>query len=354
MLEQRTRLSFRHDGPDLTPRFVAQWLRGVAEAQTLRADSYLLGGAIADFERAFADLVGKEKAIFMPTGTLANHLAIRALARGRNRILVQERGHIYNDSGDCLQKLSGFNLVPLGKGRATFTLDEVREAIEVAAHARVRVDPGVLVIETPVRRLYGARFDHAEMVRICAFCRKHGIGLHLDGARIFIESAYTGIPVRDYTALFDTVYVSLYKTFGTPCGAVLAGPAQLLDGLHHERRMFGGALNQGWMFTAMAQDSLVGSPVRFHEVVAASERFKARLRGLPGLTVTDVPDGTNICRLDLDRDAEGFRTRLEASGVGLPDPEAGGFYLRMNESLLGEALESVVERFRQALQGDGA
>jgi threonine aldolase len=354
MRDPGTSLSFRHDGPDLTPRFLAHWLRGIAQARTMAADSYLLGGAIADFEAAFAALVGKERAIFMPTGTLANHLAVRALARGRDRVLVQERGHIYNDAGDCLQRLSGLSLVPLGKGRASFTLDEVREAVEVAGQARVRVDPGVLVIETPVRRLYGARFDHAEMVRICAFCRERGIGLHLDGARIFIESAYTGIPVKDYAALFDTVYVSLYKSFGTPCGAMLAGPSRLLEGMHHERRMFGGALNQGWMFAAMAQDTLVGSPARLAEMVAVSEQFKARLRGLSGLRLTEVPDGTNVCRLEVDRDAAGFRSRLEASGIGLPDPEGGAFYLRMNESLLGEPTEGVVECFRKALQGEGA
>ena len=86
--------------------------------------------------------------------------------------------------------------------------------------ARVATPVGVISIESPVRRAHGEVFDFAEMQRIAAFARERRIGLHLDGARVFLATAYTGITPAEYSALFDTVYVSLYKYFNAAGGAV--------------------------------------------------------------------------------------------------------------------------------------
>lgn len=351
MPDSKPEVSFRYDSPELSPQAVAEeWLRSSFESE-LKADSYMLGGSVQAFEDAFASYVGKEKAVLIPTGTLANHLAVRSLTRGGGRVLVQERGHLYNDSGDCLQRLSGLNVIPLGRDRATFRLEEVQEAVQMAGASRVRVEVGALVIETPVRRKQGEMFDQGEMQRICDYARGQGIGLHLDGARIFIASAYTGIPVREYAAGFDTIYVSLYKYLGTPCGAVLAGSASLLEGIHHERRMFGGALNQGWMFTASVMSAIEGFQSRFAGVISASEQFKDRLRKTTGLSILDIPNGTNVSRLELPEgyDISGFRMRLGSFGVLLPEPEKNSFHLKMNESILTLPVEDLVERFSRAL-----
>ena len=344
-------VSFRYDAPEPSAREFADAFALLLRDRPARLDAYTLGGTVEVFEQACARLLGKEKAVFMPTGTLANHLAVRALAQGRSRVLVQEQGHLFNDSGDCLQRLSGFNAVPLGHGRAGFTLEEVQGALRSAGSSRVRVDIGAIVLETPVRRQHGALFDQGELTRICAFARAQGIGLHLDGARIFIASAYTGIPVADYAAAFDTVYVSLYKYFGSPCGAVLAGPAALLEGIHHERRMFGGALNQAWMFAAAALANLDGFAERFGRAVAVSEDLKGRLRRLPGCSVSDIPQGTNVFRLHLAAglDPAAFQARLAAAGILLPQPEADAFYLKVNESLLAMPAEALAGHFGVAL-----
>src|SRR5207248_10313447 len=135
------------------------------------------------------------------------------------RVLVQRESHIYNDTGDCAQELSGLTLIPLAAERASFTLAEVEAEIARLPGARVATPVGVISIESPVRRLQGQVFDFAEMQRITAFAREHRIGLHLDGARIFLASAYTGIPPASYAALFDIVYVSLYKYFNAAAGA---------------------------------------------------------------------------------------------------------------------------------------
>src|SRR5436305_14179036 len=186
-------------------------------------DDYSRDGVVAKLEARMAELLGKEAAMFMPTGTLANHLALRLLARNGRRVLVQRESHLYCDEGDGAQQLSGLNLVPLAAGRAGFTLEEVLAEAAAPADARVAIPVGAISIETPVRRMDGAGFDFAEMRRIAGFAREHGLGLHLDGARLLIESAYTGVAPAAYAALFDTVYVSLYKYLNAAAGPVLAG-----------------------------------------------------------------------------------------------------------------------------------
>src|SRR5947199_10453966 len=102
-----------------------------------------------------AVLLGKEAAVFMPSGTLANHLALRLLAPRGRRVIVQYESHLYNDEGDCAQQLSGLTLVPLAPGRAGFTLAEAEAAVAGPPEVRVAVPVGALSIETTVRRVAG-------------------------------------------------------------------------------------------------------------------------------------------------------------------------------------------------------
>ena len=102
-------------------------------------------------------------------------------------------------------------------------------------------------------------FDWDEAKRISAFARDKGIAMHLDGARLFIASAYTGISPAEYSAHFDTVYVSLWKYFNCGIGAILAGPKRVLDGMFHVRRMFGGNLAVGWNAALVARHFMTGS-----------------------------------------------------------------------------------------------
>src|SRR5204862_3441357 len=136
-------------------------------------------GVVAELEARMATLLGKEAAVSMPSGTLANHLALRLLARDGRRVLVQRESHLYNDEGDCAQQLSGLTLVPLADGRATFTLDEAAAEIAAPPDARVAIPVGAVSIDTPVRRAAGEAFDFAEMRAISRYARERGIGLHL-------------------------------------------------------------------------------------------------------------------------------------------------------------------------------
>jgi len=338
------------DGIPLSAGEYGALLARLAEAPGVERDEYSRGGAVAALEAQFASLLGKEAAVFMPTGTLANHVAVRALAGERRRVVVQETSHLYNDSGDCAQQLSQLNLVPLAPGEATFRWEDVERLLERTASGRVALAVGALSVESPVRRLHHATFDFEEMKHVSAKARERGIRLHLDGARLFVAAAYSGRSPAEYASLFDTVYVSLWKCFNAASGAILAGPRAVLDDLYHVRRMFGGALWGAWPHAAVARHFVEGYVERLREAVTVAEGLLVRLASEPAFGVTRVPNGTSGVRLDVKTaDPEAFRTRLRQRGIALPPPEGGGFWLRVNETLRGASPEALSNAFRAAL-----
>lgn len=339
------------DGIAITPREYATLLNRLCQARDVAEDSYLLGGEVEAFEKHWATLLGKEAAVFMPSGTLANQLALRALAGTKRRVIVPEMSHIYNDTGDACQTLSGLTLMPLAPGRATFTKADVEAVLSRTAGGRVATDVGAIVIESPIRRLSGQMFDWDETQRISALARDRGIGMHLDGARLFIASAYTGIPPADYAAAFDTVYVSLWKYFNGGIGAILAGPKRVLDGMFHVRRMFGGNLAVGWNAAVVARHYMDGFEGRLKSAVQTSETVYAALAQHPRFAIERIPNGTNLARLTFKgvSGAEVAR-RLGARGVVMSAPAGPAtITLAVNETWNRMPAADLIDAFETSL-----
>ena len=337
------------DGVGLSPVQYAALLTRLLDEKAMTPDSYSLGGIAEELEAQCARVLGKERAIFMPTGTLANHMAVRALANGTSRVIVQEQSHFYQDEGDCAQTLSNLTLMPLATGRATFTADDVQHLIDQTKGARVVSRVSVLAVETPVRRKQGEHFDSVELGKIIALARREGIRLHLDGARLFLQAAYTGESVAAYAKPFDTVYVSLYKYFNAASGAILAGPRDIIDGMYHGRRMFGGGLNTVWPFAIVALHYLDGFSERYGQAVRISEDWIRGLGQHDGFTIDRIPSGTNLFRLRVrGTDPVAFQKRLATRGVMLPAPQGDAFLVGVNETLNRTTAPELTDAFVRA------
>jgi threonine aldolase len=339
------------DGIGITPREHAALLNRLCQDTEVAEDNYLLGGEVEIFERHWATLLGKETAVFMPSGTLANQLALRALAGPRRRVIVPEMSHIYNDTGDACQTLSGLTLLPLAPGRATFTTADVEAVLTRTAGGRVATDVGAIAIESPIRRLSGQMFDWDEAKRICAMARDKGIGTHLDGARLFIASAYTGISPAEYSAPFDTVYVSLWKYFNGGIGAILAGPKRALDGMFHTRRMFGGNLATGWNAALVARHFMVGFEGRLKSAVQISEAFYSAMAKHPRLSIERIPNGTNLTRITFKGvSPAAVAKRLAGRGIAMSGPAAPGtITFGVNETWNRMSAADLIRAFEAAL-----
>jgi threonine aldolase len=240
--------------------------------------------------------------------------------------------------------------MPLGAGRATFSADDVQRVLDDTKAARVVSRVSAISIETPVRRKQGERFDPAELKKILAIARRDGIRLHLDGARLFLESAYSGESVAEYCKPFDTVYVSLYKYFNAASGAILAGRREIIDGMYHGRRMFGGGLNHVWPFALVAHHYFNGFGERYGRAVKVSEEWIAKLRQNERFAIDRVPLGTNLFRLRVrGTEPAAFRTRLETSGVLISAAQDGTFLVGVNETLNRTSAAALTDAFVRAL-----
>ena len=332
------------DGLGLSPSELADTWTQLATKGEIEPDSYSNGGTVEHLETACAVALGKERAVFMPTGTLANHLAVRELAGGTGRAIVQAESHLYNDSGDCVQNLTNMPLVALGVNQASFSVEHLDTAVERAQTGRVETPIRVISIETPVRRRFGETFDGNQLERVVAFAKQREISLHLDGARIFLQAAYENRPVSDYTAPFDTVYVSLYKYFNAPSGAILAG-------MFHTRRMFGAGLPAAWPFAAIAHHYLPGFTTRFRRAVDTSEAWVELISNHDAFVVERIKSGTNLLRLRVTgTDPQLFRAKLERAGIVIGRPRGTGqFLIAVNETWNRRPADEIATVFVEAL-----
>ena len=348
------RVNFTSDGLQLNPRDYASLLHEIATTQELEPDNYSLGGEIAKLEALFAERLGKQAAMYVPTGTLANHLAVRTLAGTHRRVIVQAESHLYNDSGDGATTLSGLNLIPLGEGSTGIALDDVKRAVERARGGRVELAVGAISIENPVRRRNHEMVEPAELDRLCDYAREQGIRLHLDGSRLFNLPQHSGRSVREHAARFDTVYVSLWKHFNGASGAILAGDASFIDGLFHARRMFGGALPQAWSQIAPVPRYLDGYEANYARAWQAADEVIALLEAAPGIKSRKLEHGTSLFFLKTPAvDAERVVARASERGIGLarPRPDTGEFPMLVNTSILRQTPADIARSLLDALTG---
>ena len=346
---------FRGDGEPKTPSTMLQRLAEFDQKFTLEDDSYSLGGNVEQLEKKCAEMLGKEAVVFMPTGTLANHLAIRKLCGVKPRAIVQEQSHLYNDSGDCVTQLSNINLVPLAKACPYFTLEALKAAVAQAETGRVVNPVGAVMVESPVRRQSGKIMPFDAMKAVTDYCRDKQIGSHLDGARLYMMSGTTGILPADYAALFDTVYVSLYKYFGAPFGAILAGTAEFTDGLYHDRRMFGGGLASANFAAALALRGIDGFEERFNRAMARATTLFDKINALEGINVERFEHGSNIfpLKLESDVDSKGFVKTLEEHSVSVSPPDGDHsrrIMLTVNPTILRQDIQCLRFAFERAIE----
>ncbi|MEO8002236.1 MAG: beta-eliminating lyase-related protein [Arenimonas sp.] len=330
-------VDFTTDGLGLNPGEYAAQLHEAVSTGNFESDYYSNGGVIAELEKKFAKHLGKEAAIFLPTGTLANHLAVRKLAGGDRRILVQAESHFYNDSGDCAETLSDLNLIPLAQGRSTIELAEVRQWVERSAGGRVPSKVGVISIESPVRRRNHEMVDFDELQRVCAYAREQGIRLHMDGARMFNLPLHSGKSVKDYAALFDSVYVSLWKHFNAASGAILAGDAKFIEGLFHVRRMFGGSLPHAWPQVAVASQYVDSYEADYAKAWKAAGQLIVLLQQDARFKIEKMPNGTSKFLLSISGiTPELISERALKRGLLLPhtNPDDGIFQMQVNPTIL--------------------
>ncbi len=333
-------------------------LQKINMVKQIEPDRYGVGGVVADLEKKFEEITGKEKAIFMPTGTMANQLAIAALSDENAKVIVQETSHVNRDEADAAQTVFGKRLIPLAKQAAYFTAAELEQAVIYHKTAEAFNSAiGCVSIENPVRRADGRLIPLGEIKKISAYCRSNNIKMHLDGARIYMAAAWSGVPVKEYTGYFDTVYISLYKYLGASAGAILCGTGEVIGRMEHLMKIHGGTMYRNWTNAAMALHRLNGMESRLQNAKDRSAEIFEAINRLNAIKVTPLDGGTNIYALVLDKKINGklfAQTLHNKFGIRMPLPDANNEYkISVNETLLYKETAAVIAAFKDSLKEAG-
>ena len=273
---------------------------------------------VNELERRTAELLGHEAALFLPTATMANQIALRVLSRPGAELIAEERTHIlvYEAGGPAVH--SGLVMLGLPGVAGRITPEQVRRAV---AGADPPLQPaGVLVLENNHRSSGGRVWPLDELRSVIDEGRDLGLAIHLDGARLFNAAVSSGVPTAEFGRLADTVTVCFSKGLGCPLGAVLAGPSETIERAWVEKFRFGGALRQAGIVAAGALYALD------HHVERLAEDH-ARARTLAeGLAEAGLPVDPN---------------EVECNFVGIPvepvglDPDEARARIREHGVLVG-------------------
>ena len=250
-------------------------MRAAIAAAPVGDDQYGEDPTVNRLQQHVAQLFGKEASIFLPSGTMANQVALRVLTRPGDDVIVSRESHaVWHETGGSAAN-AGVQFTEVGS-RGVFTADEFTAAIKPRGH--VIYPPTSLVeIENTHNRSGGVIFPQAEAAAVCAAARERSIATYLDGARLWNVSAATRQPLAALAAPFDLVGASLSKGLGAPGGSMLAGTRELIDKAVRYRRMLGGAMRQSGIFAAAGLHAIEQHMERLAEDHANAQRFAERL-----------------------------------------------------------------------------
>lgn len=272
-------------------------------------------------EARTAEILGKEAALFMPTGTMTNQVALRTHTEAGDEILADVGAHIYLNEAGAPAALSGLLVRPLMGVHGVFTADAVRGALRMKhrfSPSTIEAPTKLVAVENTHNGGGGTVWPTESLAEVAEAARSHDLKLHLDGARLWNASIASGVPEADLAAPFDSVSVCFSKGLGAPVGSALAGRAAVIERARRFRQMFGGGLRQAGVLAAGALHAL-----EHHRAGLAHDHEKARvlaaaLARLHGIELDVARVQTNILRFRVTAlGAAEFVERAYARGVHL-------------------------------------
>jgi len=303
---------------------------------------------VNELERRTAEVLGKEAAVYMPSGTMTNQVAIRAHTESGDEILIEADGHSFFYEGGGPAALSGVTCRLIAGVRGVFTGDDVRAALRPpnVHFPRTRL----VCVENTHNRGGGTVWPIETIAEVAAVARDAGLARHLDGARLWNASIASGIPEARYAEHFDSVSVCFSKGLGAPVGSVLAGGAEFIARARRFRKVFGGGMRQAGIIAAGALYGLDHHRRRLAEDHANAKALAEGIAGLGGVDLDPATVQTNIVVLGVRSiPAADLAKRLHAAGVFVLATGPDTVRAVTSLQVAGEDIPAAVEAFRSVL-----
>ncbi len=289
--------------------------RAIAEAEV---GDDVLGDdpTIIHLQERVAELMGKEAALFVPSGSMANQVAIRALTQPGDEIIAHTESHFYQYEAGASFAISGCSVRFTEGAGGIFDADQVRACTRPAdSHF---APSRLVVIENTQNRGGGTIWPVEAIEGIHAVATEHGLSMHLDGARLMNACVATGRAPAEYARYFDSVSMCFSKGLGAPVGSAVAGSANLIGRVHRFRKMFGGGMRQSGILAAAAIYALDHNIERLAVDHANAKRLAEAIAEMPNLDIDPAKVETNIVYFEVPAARGGAKhlcDRLRAEGV---------------------------------------
>jgi threonine aldolase len=286
-------------------------MRAAIAAAPVGDDQFGEDPSVNELQTRVAALLGKEAALWLPTGTMANQVALRSMTRPGDDVIASGDAHVFGSETGAAAANSGVQITTIGE-HGVFGSEEFLEAVKPRGH--IVFPPTTLVtIENTHNRSGGIVFPQAKAQRICEAARERGIGSYLDGARLWNAAVATGEAPATLAAPFDLVGVALSKGLGAPAGALLAGSRAQIERCHRYRRMSGGAMRQVGLLAAAGLYAIEHHYARLAEDHANARCIAERLSHSARVHIDLARVQTNILVFDLAPDAPTAETLVAAA-----------------------------------------
>jgi threonine aldolase len=308
-------------------------------------------------EETVAALLGKEAAVFVPSGTMGNQIALQLHTRRGDEVVIGEDAHLVADESGAGAAWAGVQFRAAGRG-GLFSPDDLRAAIQEPDMHCPR--QSLVALENPHNRAGGRVFPAADVAGIAAIARARGLRLHLDGARLWNAAAATGAALEALTAPFDTVNVCFSKGLGAPVGSALVGSRAAIEEARRFRKMFGGGMRQAGVLAAAAIHALAHHRARLVDDHAHAKRIEGALReaadGSKATRARIVGADTNQVNVDTDgipaeRLVEAARRRGVLVGAMGPTRTRAVTHLDVSAADVEVAARALGEALREVLAG---
>jgi threonine aldolase len=306
-------------------------------------------------EERVAALLGHEAAVFLPSGTMCNEIAIRLHIRpGGDEILLGRDTHPLRFEGGAPAALSGAVMTVVDGDAGMFTPDALDAAIRShPAGDRYAPRPRLVCVEQPTNMGGGRVWPLAQVEAVLDVAREHGLRAHLDGARLMNAAVASGVDAADWARGFDSAWLDFTKGLGAPVGACLAGSAALIAEAWRWKQMLGGAMRQSGIVAAAGLHALDHHVDRLADDHARARRLAEGLAALPGVDIDAATVETNIVIFGVP-DAPAFCAALERADVGMlpvgPDRVRAVTHLDVDDAGIERAL-GAAEGALRALDG---
>jgi len=314
-VQQHTTKSVIDLRSDTVTRPTSAMRKAMAEAE-VGDDVYGEDPTVNRLEASAARIFGREAALFVPTGTMGNQIAIKVHTRPGQEIICEERAHILDWEMGMPALFSGCILRTLRGDDGILTWAEIKRKIPAYSYARAQT--GLIEVENTHNMAGGTVTPLEIMEEVCNAAHDRGIAVHLDGARVFNAAVALNLPVADVTRKFDSVMFCLSKGLGAPVGSMLVGSRSFIDQARSVRKALGGGMRQAGILAAAGLIALEEMPKRLPEDHANARFLADCLARIPKLRISPEKVKTNIVIFDVSETgmtSEELLLRLRSQNV---------------------------------------